>query len=70
MSLSTRNLLDKDVVAAHFWELNERRSPLFFVHLRVGGIRIEEAELAMLGVTHDKHFRVRLLDEALVELFQ
>ena len=70
MSLATCNLLDKDVVAAHFGELNERRSPLFFVHLRVGGIRIEEAELAMLGVTHDKHFGVRLLDEALIELFQ
>ena len=70
VSLAACNLLDKDVVAAHFGELNERRSPLFFVHLRVGGIRIEEAELAMLGVTHDKHFGVRLLDEALIELFQ
>ena len=68
--LSASNRLDEDVVAAHFGHSDHRTRFLLLGKARAVLVRVEEAELTEFRVAHDKHFRVRLLVEALVELFE
>ena len=70
MGLSASNRLYEDVVAAHFRHSDNWRSSLLLSKARAVLIWVEEAQLTEFRVAHDKHFRVRLLVEALIELFE